>query len=182
MRLFSDATEYGLRAIVWLAQQPPGAYKLQAIADATRAAPGYMIKVLQTLAKAGIVTAHRGTLGGFALARDPDTLSMLDIVAAIDPIERIRKCPLGIEAHGCELCPMHRSIDDALAGVERCFGRLTVSALLRKAPWTPALCVERSTQSSPATPSRVGRSPKPANTRCGRQTAKGASRGRITKR
>ena len=143
LKLFSDATEYGLRAVIWLAEQPPGTYKLIVIANATKAAPGYLIKVLQALARVGIVTAQRGTLGGFALARDPDGLTVLDVVAAIDPIERIRVCPLGVRAHGKKLCPMHRSIDEALAALEREFGQLTIRSLLGHSRASPGLCIER---------------------------------------
>ena len=131
MRLMTDATEYGLRAMVWLANQPREPHKLQAIADATGAASGYLIKVLQALTKAGIVSAHRGTTGGFALDRDPDTLTVLEVVSAIDPIERIRSCPLGLSAHSRELCRLHRRIDDSLAMIERDFAGTTISDLAR---------------------------------------------------
>lgn len=63
MRLFNDATEYGLRAMVWMTNQPRGPHKLQAIAEAIGAAPCYLIKVLQLLTRAGIVSAHRGITG-----------------------------------------------------------------------------------------------------------------------
>ncbi|MBX3323113.1 MAG: Rrf2 family transcriptional regulator [Phycisphaeraceae bacterium] len=129
MKLLSDATEYGLRAIVWLSNQPREPHKVQTIAEATDAASGYLIKVLQTLAKAGIVSAHRGTTGGYAMARDPETLTVLEVISAIDPIERIRACPLGLPAHASSLCPLHRRIDDSLASIERDFARTTIAEL-----------------------------------------------------
>jgi len=129
MKLLSDATEYGLRAIVWLSNQPREPHKVQTIAEATDAAPGYLIKVLQALAKAGIVSAHRGTTGGYALSRDPESLTALEVVSAIDPIERIRSCPLRLAAHASGLCPLHQRIDDSLASIERDFGRTTIAEL-----------------------------------------------------
>lgn len=129
MRLFNDATEYGLRAVVWLTNQPQGPHKLQAIAEATAAAPGYLIKVLQLLARAGIVSAHRGISGGYALVRDPETLTALEVVSAIDPIERIRSCPLGLPGHAGGLCSLHQRIDDSLAEIERDFARITIAEL-----------------------------------------------------
>src|SRR5690606_24626607 len=53
MKLLNDATEYGLRAVVWLSNQPREPHKVQAIAEATDAARGYLIKGLRALAKAG---------------------------------------------------------------------------------------------------------------------------------
>ncbi len=130
MKLFSDASEYALRAVVWLAQYPGEHRKVKDIAIGTQAAAGYLIKVLQGLMKAGILTAQRGSNGGFALQRDPATLSVYEVVQAIDPIERIRTCPLGLSAHGKNLCPMHKRIDDAIASIEANFRQCTIQQLL----------------------------------------------------
>ena len=130
MKLFSDASEYALRAVVWLAQRPSQTQKVREIAAATHAAPGYLVKVLQALAKADILSAQRGSLGGFTLKRDPATLSVLEVVNAIDPIERMHTCPLGLAQHSGHLCPMHTRIDDAIVTIENCFGSSTIKELL----------------------------------------------------
>ena len=140
MKWLSDASEYALRAVVWLAQHPNSSFKLREIAEGTRATPGYLIKVLQSLAKAGILTAQRGSNGGFTLVRDPQDLSVLDVVSAVDPIERIRTCPLGLASHGTCLCPMHRRIDDAIASIERSFGESMIAGLLAEKTSSPPLC------------------------------------------
>lgn len=141
MKLLSDAAEYGLRAMVWLSNRPREPHKVQAIAEATGATPGYLIKVLQALARAGILSAHRGTTGGYALSREPDAVSVLDVVSAIDPIERIRSCPLGLPAHARELCRLHRRIDDSLASIEQDFARTTIAELaLDQLPSADRVC------------------------------------------
>lgn len=140
MKLLSDASEYGLRAVVWLAQRPGQAQKVREIADGTHATPGYLIKVLQALAKVGILSAQRGSSGGFRLERDPATLSVLDVLNAIDPIQRIHSCPLGLEAHGERLCPMHKRIDDAMAAIEQSFGESTIADLLNEPTTSHPLC------------------------------------------
>ena len=140
MKLLSDAAEYALRAVVWLAQQPDKAQKMREIADGTHAAPGYLVKVLQLLTRAGIVSAQRGSNGGFTLERDPAELSVLDVVNAIDPIERIHTCPLGLDAHGRTLCPMHQRIDDAMAAIEASFAHSTIADLLASPSPSQPLC------------------------------------------
>lgn len=133
VRLLSDACEYGLRAVVWLAQRPQRPQKVREIAEGTRSAPGYLVKVLQALTKAGILSAQRGSQGGFTLERDPADLSVLEVLNAIDPIdpiERINTCPLELEAHHHHLCPVHQRIDDALAAVERTFGDSRIADML----------------------------------------------------
>lgn len=140
MKLLSDATEYGLRAVVWLAQHPGEPQKVREIAEGTRASPGYLVKVLQLLTKAGILSAQRGSLGGFTLQRQPGVLTVLQVVNAIDPMERIHTCPLKIDAHGQNLCPMHRRIDEAMAAIERSFGQSTLADLLSEPTASQPLC------------------------------------------
>ena len=126
MKLLSEASEYGLRAVVWMAQCPAEPQKVKDIAAQIKAAPGYLVKVLQELAKAGILSARRGSQGGFLLERDPSRLTALDVINAIDPFERIATCPLALDAHALELCPVHRRIDDAMATIEENFRQLTI--------------------------------------------------------
>lgn len=136
MKLLSDASEYALRAIVWLAQQPGTAFKLREIAEGTQAAPGYLIKALQSLARAGILHTQRGNTGGFTLIRKPEDLLILEIINAVDPIQRIHTCPLNIPSHGTTLCPLHKQIDEAMALIEERFGTTTIADILAK-PGSP---------------------------------------------
>jgi Rrf2 family protein len=54
--------------------------------------PAYLNKQLQALVRAGILTSVPGPRGGFRLARDPDAISLLDIVAAIEGPEELFRC------------------------------------------------------------------------------------------
>lgn len=140
MKLLSDASEYALRAIIWLAQQPGTAFKLREIAEGTHAAPGYLIKALQSLTRAGILSAQRGNTGGFTLLKKPEDLFILEVINAVDPIQRIHSCPLGLAEHGTRLCPLHRQIDDAMGLIERRFGTTTIADLLAKASTQGSTC------------------------------------------
>ncbi len=140
MKLLSEAAEYALRSVVWLAQRPPGPYKTRQIAAGTHAPPGYLVKSLQALAHHQILAGQRGSTGGFTLVRDPKTLSVLEVINAVDPIERIDVCPLGLAAHGKQLCPLHRRIDDAMASIEREFGETTIAEVIRNRRTSVPLC------------------------------------------
>ena len=128
--MLSQTAEYALRAVVHLAARRGQARTAQQIAAATRVPAGYLSKILQRLARGGIVESQRGLHGGFTLARDPRDLSLLDVVAVVEPIRRITTCPLGEAVHGEALCPLHRRLDDALAGVERVLSQAHVQDLL----------------------------------------------------
>jgi Rrf2 family protein len=102
--------------------------------------PSYLSKVLQALGRGGIVKSQRGVGGGISLARKPEELTILEVVNAVEPIQRIKTCPLGLKSHGVRLCPLHRRIDDALAHVEAAFGGTTLAEVLAEPTHSPPLC------------------------------------------
>src|SRR5438552_12808724 len=94
--MFSQKVEYALRAVVHLAAKAPQAQTTEQIATATRVPPAYLAKVLQQLVHAGVLRSQRGVGGGIALVKSPGELSLLEVVSAVDPIQRIQECPLGL--------------------------------------------------------------------------------------
>ena len=129
-RMLSQTVEYALRAAVCLASKKGTPQTNDQIATATKVPSAYLSKVLQSLTRAGLVCAQRGARGGFALVRAPDELTILEVVNAVDPIQRIRSCPLGVKSHGVRLCPLHKRLDDAMAQAERAFSDTTLAEIL----------------------------------------------------
>lgn len=142
----SQTAEYALRAVVWLAQRPGEPQTTQQLADGTQVSVSYLPKVLQPLGRAGILTSQRGINGGYSLDRDPDDLTVLEVVNCVDPIQRIKRCPLRLESHSGRLCPLHRMLDDSIAATEKQFGSMTIASLLRQDTGSKPLC-----ESGPAT-------------------------------
>jgi Rrf2 family protein len=138
--MLSQTVEYALRAAVYLADQGPHARTTEQIAEITRVPQAYLSKVMQGLARAGIVTSQRGIHGGFLLVKRPEELTILEVVNAVDPIQRIRTCPLGLPGHGVNLCPLHRRLDQALASVEQAFGSTTLAEVLAEPTASIPLC------------------------------------------
>jgi Rrf2 family transcriptional regulator, nitric oxide-sensitive transcriptional repressor len=93
--MISQTAEYALRAVVWLASSPDRAHGTPQIATAVKVPAGYLAKVMQRLARAGLVVSSPGRLGGFRIARPATEISVFDVVNAVDPIRRIHTCPLG---------------------------------------------------------------------------------------
>lgn len=128
--MLSQTIEYALRAMIHLAGlDPESAVNSETIAERTKVPKGYLSKIMRDLVVAGLVTSRRGPSGGFCLARPPSHISILDVINAVDPINRITKCPLGNPAH-LQLCPLHRRLDDALGMIEREFKRTSLAAVL----------------------------------------------------
>ena len=136
LRLTKKA-DYGLMALKYLAEQADlaekagadlhltGARSAKDIAEAYHIPPQLLAKILQTLARAGILVSHAGTNGGYALARPAATISTFEVIRAIDGPLFITSC---ITIHGtCDLhgtCtikePLRKvndSIKDLLSGI-----------------------------------------------------------------
>jgi Rrf2 family protein len=128
--MVSQSAEYSLRAVVCLASAFPGALKTRQIAARTRVPGGYLSKVLQSLSRAGLIVSQRGINGGHRLARQPQQITLLDVVHAAQRSHRIRTCPLGGASHGTNLCALHRRLDDAAASIESSFAQTTIADVL----------------------------------------------------
>jgi Rrf2 family protein len=152
--MISQTVEYALRAVVYLADQAPAARTTQQIAEVTRVPPAYLAKVLQSLARAELVHSQRGLHGGFTLTRPAAELTIWDVVDGVEPLRRIRECPLGLQSHRQRLCPLHKKLDDALAEIERVFRGTTIADVLSEPTTSKPLC---SFPHAPAGPPSEGR-------------------------
>jgi Rrf2 family protein len=138
--VLSQTVEYALRAVVHLASEAPEARTTEQIATATLVPRAYLSKVLQALVRGGVVVSTRGLGGGISLVKPPEELTILEVVNAVEPIQRIKTCPLGLAAHGTHLCPLHRRVDNALALMENAFAGTTLAEVLAEPTTSIPLC------------------------------------------
>jgi Rrf2 family protein len=137
--MLPKTAEYALRAVVCLTQRQGRAQSAEHLANATKIPRRYLHKVLQSLVRAGLVCSQSGPGGGYALAARPEKLTILDVVNAVAPLERIHACPLGLASH-TSLCPLHAELDKAYAVTEKAFSRVTIAKLSRSTDPVVALC------------------------------------------
>lgn len=138
--MFSQTVEYALRAVVHLASESPSPRTTEEIARATKVPQAYLSKVIQNLVQHGVLRSQRGLGGGISLVKAPAELTILEVVNAVDPIRRIRTCPLELAAHGVKLCPLHKRVDQALESVERAFAQTTLKEILDEPTESIPLC------------------------------------------
>jgi Rrf2 family nitric oxide-sensitive transcriptional repressor len=141
--MISQAVEYSLRAMVLLAQGAAQSLTVRSMAERGQIPAPYLAKLLQGLSRAELVRSQRGVGGGYLLARAPDKITLADIVNAIEPLQRITRCPLGISGH-VSLCPLHRKLDQALATVEQAFQETTLDDLCKEGVGPSPLCSSKS--------------------------------------
>ena len=138
--MISKTAEYALRAIVTVAQHQDKSCSAQKISSVTQIPSPYLSKLMQVLVRAGLVRSQRGVRGGFMLTAELSELTMWDVVDAVEPLQRIRECPLGIKSHEA-FCPLHQRLDDTMAMVETSLRETTIAELLEAGSVT-ALCAE----------------------------------------
>jgi Rrf2 family protein len=93
--------DYGVRVMTHLALLPLGTRMTVAdLAQESGASMAFVGKILQRLVRARLVVSHRGYEGGFELARQANTISLLDIVSALEGPLCLNECLPG--GAGCE--------------------------------------------------------------------------------
>lgn len=105
---FTKPVEYALRALTYLASAGPGRVVMaKDIAADTGIPPHYLAKILQELARAGVLDSLKGPSGGFRLEERESKMSLFAAIRAMSPEAALVACPAGIEpctaVSGCGL-------------------------------------------------------------------------------
>ncbi|MFC6083552.1 RrF2 family transcriptional regulator [Sphaerisporangium aureirubrum] len=135
MRL-SGGVEWALHCCVVLTSvvEPVPAARLAELHDVS---PTYLAKQLQALARAGLVHSVQGKSGGYVLTRSPSSITLLDVVDAIDGpapsficTEIRRRGPLATPAEACtEPCPIARAMSTAESARRDALRAVTIADL-----------------------------------------------------
>lgn len=143
--MFSQTTEYALRAMAWLALSPDELVPTTTLAEKTKVPSHYLSKVLQQLAAADLITGRRGVRGGYRLARPASQITMLNVIRAVTTVERIKTCPLGLANHGSNLCPLHRQVDEMARTIIERYDSVTLQSLIEDSESSKPLCDRETT-------------------------------------
>ena len=127
----SKKADYGLMAVKHLAlHRDQHACSASEIAEEYGISTMLLAKVLQKLARQHIVTAKHGASGGYQLAKDPDQISALDVISAIDGPVLITSC---VTSHGncgasekCSIREPLRRVNESILSV---LGNVTISQM-----------------------------------------------------
>lgn len=107
--------EYAIRGVIYLARQAPGKICLiSEIAEATEAPQTFLAKIFQSFAKIGIVNSYRGTGGGFTLGRPAGSITLREVVEAVEGPILPNRCLIGKGACNkdvqCNVHPVWRRV------------------------------------------------------------------------
>jgi len=107
--IYSRSAEYAIRAFVNLSQVPEGKFAMvKNIAKQEDIPSHFLAKILQQLARKGLLRSSKGPTGGFVLRRKPEEISLMDIVQSLDGLGDYEKCASGLaECNDEQPCGMH---------------------------------------------------------------------------
>lgn len=131
MRLSRHA-HYALRTVLDLCAHPRT--RSADIARRQGIPPAFAPKIIQALARRGIVRTFRGSRGGVALARPPQALTLADVVQAVDGPVAINQCILWGDCPCPQPCPVRRALAHLQSVVEREMAAVTVASLAARVP------------------------------------------------
>ncbi len=109
--IFSKSTEYATRVLVYLVINSGEKKKIgvQKLASVLEFPEHYLGKILQTLAKNGLVASAKGPNGGFFATQKTGSLTLLSVVDLFDGLRFFDTCGLGLhECNEDRPCPIHK--------------------------------------------------------------------------
>jgi|SRR5579862_5166700 FeS assembly SUF system regulator len=118
MVILSKLADYGVIIATHLAAYPDRQMTAAVLAQDTNLPRATVAKVLKALAHGGIVAGARGAAGGYRLARDAHTISVANVVAAIDGAMGVTECTVHDDCkrtHFCMTRPHWKRINDAVS-------------------------------------------------------------------
>ena len=92
MLKISTRSQYGLRAMVFLAQFKGKIFSLKEISKKEGISFDYLEKIVSKFEKAGLVESKKGSRGGYFLSKSPDKIKIGEIIRAVEGNAPLVKC------------------------------------------------------------------------------------------
>ena len=130
MLRFTKRADYGLMAIHYIAINDGfGAVSAKRIAEEFAIPPELMAKILQRLAKQGLVISTNGPKGGYALARRPTEITVGHVIRALEGPINIVSCLEDSECPQIEKCNLRRPVHKIQAAISQVLDTMSLAEL-----------------------------------------------------
>ena len=128
------AGEYGVLGLLALARRAQGSVVMIDEVSREESIPkSFLAKIFQNLARGGIIHSVRGTGGGYALARIPEEISVLQVIEAIEgPIALQRCLEEKPDCHHLPSCALCGLFTEAQENLKQTFARTSLADLMKR--------------------------------------------------
>jgi Rrf2 family iron-sulfur cluster assembly transcriptional regulator len=107
--MLSKSCVYGIRALLYISLKAEGQFvSIKEISNKLDISFHFLTKILQSLTQKGLIESFTGPKGGVRLARQPESITILEIIVILDGDDLFEQCILGLP--GCQdkkPCPLH---------------------------------------------------------------------------
>ncbi len=109
MKILSQASNYGIRALAYLVtQESDGFTSIGKISEELDISFHFLTKTFQLLTRQGLITSYRGPSGGIALTRPPEDIYLSEVIEILEGKDFFDTCLLGLPGCGeAKPCPVH---------------------------------------------------------------------------
>ncbi|HAM99748.1 MAG TPA: transcriptional regulator [Marinilabiliales bacterium] len=138
--MLSNTSKYAIRAVIYLAVHASNGQKIgiKKISESLEIPSPFLGKILQVLVRRKILSSTKGPNGGFGIGKNPDNITLYDIIFEMDGDELFHSCLLG--AGSCDsnkkeggYCALHNEFDESRHQMITLYKSKTVSELAAEA-------------------------------------------------
>ena len=131
MLRFTKRIDYGLMAIHYIAfHQEDGAVSAKRIAETFNMPQELLAKILQRLAKRGLIESHNGPKGGYILSRAPEQIMVGQVIQALEGPINIVSCLEDLDCPQFAKCNLRRPVQKLQASISSLLDRTTLAELM----------------------------------------------------
>lgn len=132
MLKLTKKADYGLIAMRHLAEHCHGSCSAKDLADAYGIPQEALAKILQRLAKAGLLKSMHGTRGGYTLSRSPRQISALEVIVAIDGPLFMTSCFSDRSCEQTDRCTVREPLRKVGESIQQVLSRLTIDEMAER--------------------------------------------------
>ena len=130
MLRFTKKADYGLMAIHYIAAQADEeAVSAKRIAEEFKIPPELLAKILQRLAKRKLIVSHNGPKGGYLLGRDPNQITVGQVIWALEGPVEIVGCVTADDCPQYVRCNLRRPVEKIQASISHLLDTMTLAEL-----------------------------------------------------
>ncbi|MCT4672962.1 MAG: RrF2 family transcriptional regulator [Prolixibacteraceae bacterium] len=135
--MLSNTCKYAVRAVIYLASGFDGDHKygIKKISEDLKIPSPFLGKILQKLVKSGVLNSNKGPNGGFCLAKDPNLITLFDVVNVIDGKAFFEQCLIcdmtcSEREENDDFCAIHLGFKEIRESITNLFKNKTIGELL----------------------------------------------------
>ena len=129
--------DYGIVMLTYLATHAGGPYNARDLAQLVRLPLPVVSKVLKLLAREGLLVSHRGTKGGYGLARSPKDITVAEIICALEGPIAVTECSDRKNGE-CDIelmCPVRTNWHTINQAIHRALEGITLAEMAQPLPY-----------------------------------------------